>query len=208
MRFLFLDIEATGILISGSEVLTIGAIKTDRELNIVDQKLFELRPLSWLPRYDSSVHIHGITKEESSSFPEKKSELLNFLKWVKDPHYFICHANKIHGYSYDYSLIQQEMLDINMLYDFRKLLGTKSLSTHFISKTFLSNGLIGKHKEKLPLSLKDLCDYFGIDMGEHHSALDDARSCLEIARRLKDIDEKFFYRCIEGYLDLWEAFNE
>lgn len=207
MRFLFLDIEATGLKITDSEVLTIGAIKTNKKLEVVDQKLFELRPYNWLPRYDQAVSVHGITRARAISFPDKKETLKQFLDWIQDPHYFICHANKINDNSYDYSLIQQEMFDINELEKFRLLLGNKSLSTHHISKTYLTNQMIGKHKEKLPLSLKELCNYFCIEMGDHHSALDDARSCLEIARRLRDINEEFFYKCIEAYLDLWERYE-
>jgi DNA polymerase III epsilon subunit-like protein len=212
MRFLFIDIETTGLQVADNEILTLAAIKTDKNLNELDSKLFKFRPEVWKPHYFDAVRIHGINMEQSSQYPIKAKAMEDFLCWLEDPHYFICHSKKENfgkEFSFDYAFMEMQCLDTSTLFMFRQLLGTKSLSTHKIAQTFYSNHKVGFNYEKgrPKLGLSHLCNYFGIEL-EHHNAESDVRACLEIARRLRDIDEKFFYRCIEGYLDLWEAISE
>jgi DNA polymerase III epsilon subunit-like protein len=209
---MFCDLETSGIDVANNEILSLAAIKTDKDLNVVDSKYFKLKPEVWKNHYNDAVKIHGITLEEASQYPDKSKSMNEFLNWVELPHYFICHSKKENfgkEFSFDYSFLEMQCLDLNLLHKFRQLLGSKSLSTHKIASTFYSNNKIGfnQAKGKPKLGLGYLCEYFNIEL-EHHNAESDTRACLEIARRLRDIDEKFFYRCIEGYLDLWEAISE
>lgn len=212
MRFCFVDEETSGLRIEDNEILSLAAIKTDKQLSILDSKTFYFRPECWKPHYDGAVNIHGITRAHSISFPDKKKSMQEFLDWVELPHYFICHSKKENfgkEFSFDFAFLEMQCLDMDLLFRFRGLLGAKSLSTHKIAQTYYSNHKVGFNAEKgrPKLGLSHLCNYFGIEL-EHHNAESDVRACLEIARRLRDIDEKFFYRCIEGYLDLWESICE
>jgi DNA polymerase III epsilon subunit-like protein len=194
LNIIFIDIESTGLSISGSEILTLAAIKCrieNNHLDELDRISLKFKPVANLERYYDAVKVHGITMQEAAYFPNREESLLRFFDWCGINNIFVCHANKnqITGkFSFDYSIIQQLSFDIGLIDQFRKsFYPCRSLSTHSICKEADRDGVIqvvailkdGNKRASKSFSLDRMSKLFKIKLN-HHNAESDVEACKEI----------------------------
>jgi len=202
MKIIFIDVEGTGLNIQESEMLTLHAIKCNLT-EIIEEESFRFKPVTWLDRYDPSTAIHGITRYDVIDYPNKYSELLRFLDFCGEDNLFFCHANKNNmgkTFSYDYAIIEQEMMDNDLLAEFRKAFyPCKSYSTHSMCKDADRDGLIsvpstikdGNKRASKSFNLKGMCKLFNIPLDGHHDASVDSKACYNIFKKIYDINPQW-----------------
>jgi DNA polymerase III epsilon subunit-like protein len=198
MNIIFIDIESTGLSISGSEILTLSAIKCkfiERKLEEISRISLKFKTVANLERYHDAIKIHGIRMQESAYFPNREESLLRFFDWCDLDNIFSCHANKnqITGnYSFDYAILQQLSFDLSMIDEFRKsFYPCRSLSTHTLCQEADRDGVIqvkstlkeGNKRASKSYSLDNMSKLFGIKL-THHNADSDVEACMNIFRKI------------------------
>lgn len=167
MNFAVVDIEVVND--SVTSIATIGVIGVDRD-EIVEETEFYTKPI---PFYfdENMTAINGLKKEKfenTATFDEIWDDLSALL--VK---YDFCVA---HNASFDFGILQGCCKKYNLI--FEKFPVVDSLTYARNSDLNVSN-----HK------LDTLCDYLGIELVNHHNALDDALATAKIMLKLIEINK-------------------
>lgn len=158
------------------EVIEIAAIKIIEDKIEVYQTL--IKPKSLIPEY--TIKIHGITNEMVQDSPEIETILPSFLDFAQG-HTWVAHNSK-----FDVGFIVYDMHQQNKSFFDSKVYCSCKLSRKLIK---------GSENHKL----STLAEFFGIDLVNHHRALDDTLACLKIfAQGLKKV--KCPADLKEGYL--------
>ena len=132
-----------------------------RDLNIVETKYYLIQPPTL--NFDAAnICIHGITPEmvkDSPKFPEV---------WDQIRHYFDGNIVVAHNAQFDMSVLNCCLCDYHLdVKDFTYICSIP------ISTKACRGGRISQ-------SLAARADHLGIEMGNHHNALDDAITCAKI----------------------------
>ncbi len=179
----FVDLETTGLSPIGDEIIEIGAVKihTDGSETTFEQLIC---PDSTIPQ--ETIDIHGITNEMVVGSPKLSEILPDFLEFVGGSPMVAHNARFDAGFiitGLHQNSIKANSLDIHCscLYAKRVL---KSLQSH---------------------SLKNLAKHFNIDLENHHRALDDAYTCLEVFFKTLEGHEKF--KTTDSYLYTLDTFK-
>lgn len=149
--FVAIDFETA----TGSRMAcALGVVAVERG-KIVYEREFRFRPPG--NKYDPmNTYIHGITPdmtENCPSFAESWPEIKPLLEG---------HVVTAHYLSFDFDVLRKNLLFYNL-----PLISFKS---KFCTCKDLGNA-----------SLENACRHFGIEIGQHHNALDDARACAKLA---------------------------
>lgn len=163
----FFDLETTGKTPMGNEILT--AFFRTREANtfkVVDECYLEFKPEKYR---EESFAIHGISREEAMTFPDKWESFEKLLKYMnkhKDS-LFCCHANYCvfgrYGY-FDKQVISSVCFEYSYsLYCLFEKAGFQFISTHTIAKKMLQ---LENYSEK------NIAQHFGIIYDAHKSDKD------------------------------------
>lgn len=179
------DLESTGFCPMRNDILTLGCILADDDLNIVDQREFKTRPINWDYWGEDAEKIHGITREESRDYPVSGVACRDFINYVPDDSTFVCHANprKSSVDLFDYMFIFHWCYVNECHFElYRRLPQDKIIST------------IERRREdaRMKYEIKDQklstwMDRLNIDKSLHHSSLFDAYVCLEVLKFQKEV---------------------
>jgi DNA polymerase III epsilon subunit-like protein len=203
MNYLVVDCETTGIHVTDNEILTLYAIKLTKNLEVIDQKYFTFKTERWIERYYDAVQIHGITKEACMQFKDKNESLLELINWIGEKHILVCHSKKQNDkgfFAYDGAMLNWEMLGANLIWEWRKVIFSKVISTHCLAQKLNKSGKLGIAATKkdggkvarVSLSLNSLCDHFKINL-KHHDARSDTEACMQLFKKLIEIDKDITY---------------
>jgi len=171
------DLESSNISPLNAELLQAAFIVCDDDLNEIERRLFKSRVQVWNNYAQQASLIHGITKEESDTYPHYKDTAKEMFGWLlsfdkNTP--LVMHVNQSSNRSYDGAILRVLALDNGVYFDFNQTFPeSKYISTHTMAK-FL--GVTSK------LNLKDLATYYGIGEFLHHDAMSDCQATLEILR--------------------------
>ena len=150
-----------------------------KDLKIVKEEYFLIKPPSSYFN-QANIDVHGITYEQV------KSALAFDQVWEKIKDYFTSSTYLVaHNARFDMSVLNQTAHTYNLeIPDFQYI---DSIS--FTSKVRESGN-----------KLTDCAEYFGVDIGTHHDALDDARTCANIMIcAIKKSRFKTVYSYLKGY---------
>lgn len=157
--FIAIDFEIANSNYSSACSLGLVGVKDN---DIVEEKYYLIKPLG-MNFGETEMEIHAITPEtvaNSPSFPEL---------WHEISHYF--NGNSIiiaHNAVFDMSVLKNCLMEYNLeIPDFN----------YICSIPISTRACRGKNVGK---SLKDRCNYFEIEMGQHHNSLDDAKACANL----------------------------
>lgn len=153
------DTETTGRYPVESEICEIAAVKWQggREVGTFQALIKPSRPMG-----QAVIRIHGITNEMVADAPNVCDVLPKFLEFIKGGVLLAHHAQ------FDLGFTAAQIEGCGLALPPEVAICTSLLAQATVSET-------ANHK------LQTLVPFFGIDPGQAHRALDDARSCLGVA---------------------------
>lgn len=156
--FVAIDFETANNNLNSACALGIIAVKS---MEIVESKYFLIRPPSDI--FDSTcIAIHGITYDDVKSSP-KFPEIWAQVKTYFDGNYIIAHNAR-----FDMSVLKNSLIEYDLEIPEFKYFCSIPIST----KACLHSG-VGR-------SLNERTQYFGIELNNHHNALEDAKACAQL----------------------------
>ena len=170
--YVVVDVETTGGRAHDHRVIEIGAVKI-RNFEIIDEFSTLIDPERSIPPF--ITRLTGITQNcviDAPKFSEIAQDFLDF-----------CEGSifAAHNVSFDYSFIRAEFQRLNRRFQFPRF------CTCARARTYL--------KGPKSYGLASICEYFGIELNNHHRALCDARAAGSILmlineKRLKAAKEE------------------
>jgi DNA polymerase-3 subunit epsilon len=176
VRFVVLDSETTGADARTAKLITIGAVAVvGGEIILADA--FE--EIIWTSYNSPSVTVHGITRDETRDGVEEVEALESFLKYLRD--------GVIVGHHIDHDIITISRATER---HFGVKLQNQSLDTMDLTLHLKDDGAFSDKPELEDFSLDALCDLFGIEAHDRHTAGGDAFITAQIFQRLLRLARK------------------
>lgn len=174
--FVAIDFEIANNNLNSACALGLVAVK---DLEIVETKYYLICPPS--EEFDSRcVAIHGITCEDTKSAP-KFPDVWAQIKTYFEGNYIIAHNAR-----FDMSVLKNSLIEYGLdIPDF---------------KYFCSIPISTKACKNVGNSLKERAQYLGIELVNHHNALEDAKTCARLViETVKRCKRKSFESFINVY---------
>lgn len=162
-EYVAVDLETTGLSPYKAKIIEIGAVRyVDGQETASFSTLVD--PECELP--ERIVELTGITEDMLAGMPKEAEALAAFLEFAGDS------VLLGHNLPFDYSFLKYAF--VRQKQEFERF----GIDTLTFARKYLT---------ELPSrSLPELCAHFGIDSGNSHRALDDARSAAQLYERLKE----------------------
>ena len=154
-----IDLETTGKYPLDAEICEMAAVKWKGD-QIVDSFQCLIKPT--LRMSDEVIRIHNITNEMVENAPVLADKLSEFYHFISDAYVLAHHA------PFDLGFLSWEFEKARLPLPERPAFCTSLLSRYI-------NGNVPNHR------LATLAAHFSIDAGSAHRALDDAKTCLQVA---------------------------
>ncbi|SIQ09176.1 PolC-type DNA polymerase III [Halanaerobium kushneri] len=164
-EFIVFDLETTGLNPSQHEIIEIGAVKIKNGKKIDEFKSF-INPGVKIPA--KITEITGINSSMIADAPDLKTVINQFVDFVESG------VLVAHNADFDYGFIRTALESLEIKKDDYTVLDTLGLSRALVKDS-------KNHK------LNTLAKYFGVDLENHHRALDDAAATAEILSHLLEI---------------------
>lgn len=159
--FIALDLETTGLNPSTDRILEIGAVKVvEGEVTETYETL--VNPcLTLSPRIEE---LTGITQEMAMGGKETREAVTELVEF--------CGELPLLGHNilFDYSFVKRSAVNLKLAFE------KEGIDTLKIARSVFPEM---EHR-----NLGALCQYYGIEQGRAHRAADDARSAMELYRRM------------------------
>ncbi len=170
VRFVVLDTETTGLDPRRDRIITIGAVAViDGEILLEDS--FEV--LLQMAYNNSSVTVHGITRDEAAVGMEEREALTLFLDYLRD--------GVIVGHHIGHDI---QALNCACERHFGTTLGNRSLDTMDLTLHLDDAGAFAGRPMAAGFSLDGLCEMFGVKAHDRHTAGGDALLTAHVFLRL------------------------
>lgn len=156
-----IDLETTGKYPLDAEICEMAAVKW-RGGQIVDTYQTLIRPST--PMSQEVIAIHNITNEMVADAPTLSEKIAEFHSFVNDGYLLAHHA------PFDMGFLTWEFERARL-----PLPNNPVICTSLLSRAVVSG--VSDHR------LQTLARHYGIESGTAHRALDDAKTCLEVALR-------------------------
>lgn len=176
VRFVVLDTETSGADARTAKLITIGAVAVVGGQIILSDALEEI---IWTTYNSPSVTVHGITRDETRDGVEESEALQLFLTYLRD--------GVIVGHH-----IGHDITTINRATErhFGVKLQNQSLDTMDLALHLKNDGGFSDKSEFEDFSLDALCELFGIEPHDRHTAGGDAFITAQIFLRLLRLAKK------------------
>jgi DNA polymerase III alpha subunit (gram-positive type) len=171
----FVDIETTGLDYFRNEILVMSISFCDYSLNEVDSVLIKFKPQNLSSWSMEAQSVHKITKEQAMAFQDAKISwkmFFDFISCYGNNSPLVCHAKWFNLY-FDSAFINAQCFLMDKLYQKRKFVSDKTLSTHTIAKHLRRVSSVASTEK---LSLDALCKVHNIKL-DHHNAESDRQAC-------------------------------
>lgn len=167
----FIDTEFTNFALFKSELLEIGIVRVKANtFEIIDEIDIKIKPSHIETANPESLKVVGYDEKEwDEEGMDLKKGVEIFLDFVKDS---ILVAQNLPA---DWMILQKSIEEC----------GLKPTYFYKGLDTFSLGWLLHGDKPEFPkLSLKELANHYNVDMGQHHRAIDDARTAYRIFLKL------------------------
>lgn len=170
--FVFFDTEMTGLDLR-HELIEIGFVKVKaKTYEVLVEKNIRIKPTRLQDANPQALEIVGYSDEEWKDGVDLKTGLEQFLEHTKD--------TVLVGHNLPFDWMQ-----------LKKSLESVGLETNYFYKGLDTFSLAWQKLSGEPnfqkFSLAELSDFFGIDPGQKHRALDDAKTTYQVFMKLKDM---------------------
>ncbi len=170
VRFVLLDTETTGLDPRRDRIITIGAVAV-RDGEILLDDAFEV--MLKIAFNNSSVTVHGITRDEAAGGMEERDAVELFLEYLRD--------GVIVGHHIGHDI---EALNCAFKRHFHLQLKNRSLDTMDLTLHLNDDGAFADRPMAAGYSLDALCEMFGVVPHDRHTAGGDAFITAQIFLRL------------------------
>ncbi|MBI4470617.1 MAG: 3'-5' exonuclease [Acidobacteria bacterium] len=176
VRFVALDTETTGLDPRTDRLITIGAVAVKGGEILLDDAFEAMLKVAY---NSSSVTVHGITRDEAREGTDEVEALEAFLGYLRD--------GVIVGHHIGHDV---EMLNRAGERHFGIRMLNRSLDTMDLTLHLKDDGAILPQSEITNFSLDGLCEWFGVEPHDRHTAGGDAFITAQIFLRLLRIGRK------------------
>ena len=178
MDFIAIDFETATAKFSSACSLGLVFVKDNQ---IIDEKYYLIKPPGMFIDH-SNTKIHGLTAEILKDAPTFDQV------WPEIQHYFHDeHLITAHNAQFDMNVLRNTLSEYNI---------NHPEFNYFCSIPFSTRACRG---EGISNSLKIRADYFGIEMGEHHNALSDARTCANLILKCIQVKKR---KSVHSYITM------
>lgn len=173
----FIDIEATGLNPMLHSIITLAAIKNDKELY-----------LTFTPdgRWEKDAErVHKISMSQAMAHDDKIESMKKFIEFAQGS-ILACYANRnteLGVYSYDTAFIKSFFFHNSKDYFSYFRYFPLQLSVHDMANDPIARIVLGDDRKR---GLAEVSKRLGITL-DHHDARSDARACMAIFNQLKSI---------------------
>ncbi len=158
------DTETSGRYPVESEICEIAAVKWTKD---GEQAVFQSLVKPTRPMSDEVIRIHHITNEMVANAPSIAEVLPKFIEFIRGSVLLAHHAQ------FDLGFVAAALEGCGLALPDEPTVCTSLLAQATVSET-------PNHR------LQTLVPFFGVDPGQAHRALDDARACLHVALKIFD----------------------
>jgi DNA polymerase III subunit epsilon len=170
VRFVVLDCETTGLDPRRDRIITIGAVAVREGEILLDDAFEVLLPVAY---NNSSVTVHGITRDQAREGMEEPAALRLFLEYLRD--------GVIVGHHIGHDI---QSLNCACERHFGITLRNRSLDTMDLTLHLNDDGAFAGRPMAQGFSLDGLCEMFGVRAHDRHTAGGDAFITAQIFLRL------------------------
>jgi DNA polymerase-3 subunit alpha (Gram-positive type) len=171
-NFAFVDIETTGLNLVKHEIIEIGCVLTNPELEVIEEFELKIKPERILDADPVSLKI-------SHYVPEKWENALSLAEAIKIFTEKVKGAIMVgHNVAFDAGFLE---------YAFHKTGMENTLHYHRLDTVSVAWAKLHRSPDLEHFSLRELCLRFGIEQGEAHRALPDARATYELYKKLMEL---------------------
>jgi DNA polymerase-3 subunit epsilon len=170
VRFVVLDSETTGLNPRRDKLITIGAVAVCAGELLLDDSFEVMLKVAY---NNSSVTVHGITRDEAADGMDERDALALFLDYLKD--------GVIVGHHIGHDI---EALNCACEAHFQMRLQNRSVDTMDLTLHLNNDGAFAGLAMADGFSLDALCDMFGVKPHDRHTAGGDAFITAQIFLRL------------------------
>lgn len=162
LRFVVVDLEATGLNILKDKILSIGAVAIENNSVVIGQQLSRVLKRK-IDKVTESVLIHQISPSEIAAGVRPETGLLDFLEFVDSSPILAFHAD------FDQGLLLREFQDL-FAFNFKH---------PFYDLAELAPMLFPDHGMR-EIRMDDWVEFFGLNVLQRHNAFADALATAEI----------------------------
>jgi len=170
VRFVALDTETTGLDPRRDKIITIGAVAVQGGEILLDDAFEALLTIAY---NNSSVTVHGVTRDEAAGGMEEPEALALFLDYLRD--------GVIVGHHIGHDI---EALNCACERHFNMRLKNRSLDTMDLTLHLTNAAAFGNRPMAAGFTLDALCETFGVEPHDRHTAGGDAFITAQIFLRL------------------------
>lgn len=171
-NFAFIDIEATGLNLREHEVIEIGGVITDPELNIIDEFEIKIKPENLENADPVSLKVSQYNEKGWESAISLEEAMKLFVGKVRD-----C-IMVGHNVAFDAGFIEHA---------FNKTGIQNPMHYHKLDTVSIAWAKMHNDPELERFSLHELCLKFDIKNKKAHTALSDARATYELYKKLMSL---------------------
>ncbi len=168
----FVDIETTGIDRERGEIIELGVVLAkmkDGALTVVDTLDIKLKPTHIETADPAALRINGYNDADWLFAATLEEGMKAFVQKTKGAIFLA------HNITFDFPFIEKALVDTNLAHD---------LHFHKIDTLSLAFGILHTSGDLGKLSLRMLCEQFGIENKKAHSAFADAYATYEVFKKL------------------------
>lgn len=170
VRFVSLDTETTGLDPRRDKIITIGALSVIGNEILLEDSFEAMIQIAY---NNSSVTVHGITRDEASAGLEESEALNLFLRYLRD--------GVIVGHHIGHDI---QALNVACERHFGFQLRNHSLDTMDLTLHLNDDGAFAGRKIPEGFTLDSLCEMFGVVPHDRHTAGGDAFITAQVFQRL------------------------
>jgi DNA polymerase-3 subunit epsilon len=171
----FIDIETTGLDRDTHEIIELGAViarMKDGEFVVTDELNLKIQPKNLEKAEPQALRINGYN-EADWLFAVSLEDAMKELAKKADGAVFVAH-----NVTFDYGFIESAFKKTNI---------ENKMHYHKIDTISLAFGILHSNDDLGKLSLKALCEKYGIENKKAHSAFADAYATYEVFKKLMNL---------------------
>ncbi len=171
----FIDIETTGLDRDNHEIIELGAIiarMKDGEFIVIDELNLKIQPKNIDKAEPQALRINGYN-EADWLFAVSLEDAMKELAKKTDGAIFVAH-----NVTFDYGFIESA---------FKKTNTENKMHYHRLDTISLAFGILHSNDDISKLSLRALCEKYGIENKRAHSAFADAYATYEVFKKLMNL---------------------
>ncbi len=171
----FIDIETTGLDRDTHEIIELGAViarMKDGEFVVTDELNLKIQPKNLEKAEPQALRINGYN-EADWLFAVSLEDAMKELVKKADGAVFVAH-----NVTFDYGFIESAFKKTNI---------ENKMHYHKIDTISLAFGILHSNDDLGKLSLKALCEKYGIENKKAHSAFADAYATYEVFKKLMNL---------------------